>query len=72
MIKLIEIATTEASFLIPASDNLFTEEEDVTLDKDSHNEMFDNMYKNHLRREVMHALFSLGANSTYFQILGVS
>ena len=57
-VKLIEIATSEASFLIPASKALFNREGDDTPNKDAHNAKFDQMYKNHLRREVMHVLFT--------------
>ena len=67
-IKLIEIATTEASFLIPASKYLFTREGDETPNKEQHNSRFSEMYKNHLRREVMHVLFSQGANTSFEQI----
>ena len=67
-LKLIEIATTEASFLMPASKALFTREGDDTEKKEQHGAKYDAMFQSHLRREVMHVLFSQGANTSIDQI----
>ena len=55
LLKLIEIAITEASFLLPANKNIKSEK-------------FDRIYESHLRREIIHVLFSQGANATIDRI----
>lgn len=63
MLKLIEIAITEASFLLPSQSKLLTKpEEKVERDR------LDKMYASHLRREMTHVLFGMGANATINQI----
>ena len=68
LLKLIEIATAEASFLMPSFKALFTREGDESTNKDEHTARYDAMFQNHLRREVMHVLFSQGANTSIDQI----
>jgi hypothetical protein len=62
-VKLIEIAITEASFLLPAQKKLL---KNTTEEKGR--ARLDTMFSNHLRREMMHVLFGLGANATIDQI----
>ena len=63
-LKLIEIAITEASFLLPAQKKLLK-----TEGKESKgNKKIEQMFSAHLRRELMHVLFGQGANSTIDQI----
>ena len=61
--KLIEIAITEASFLLPSQKKMFAKNEQPKAQA-----RIENMFGMHLRREVMHVLFSQGANSTIDQI----
>lgn len=67
-LKLIEIATAEASFLMPGFKALFTREGDDSANKEQNTAKYEAMFKNHLRREVMHVLFSQGANTSFAQI----
>lgn len=60
LLKLIEIAITEASFLVPSQKKI--------LNKNGSKERLEQMFAGHLRREIMHVLFRQGANATIDQI----
>ena len=59
-LKLIEIAITEASFLLPAQKKLLKAEGQGSKG----NKKLEQMFSAHLRRELMHVLFGQGANTT--------
>ena len=63
LLKLIEIAITEASFLVPSAKKIFKDgAEKKGLER------IEKMFAGHLRREMMHVLFRQGANATIDQI----
>ena len=62
-LKLIEIAITEASFLLPAQKKLFN-----AKDNKEGEALINTMLSNHLKREMTHVLFSQGANTSIDQI----
>ena len=63
--KIVEILITEASFILSIEKKLFPENHP---NKEQFEGQIKEIYANHMQREVMHLLFSLGANATIDQI----
>lgn len=63
--KIVEIIITEASFILPLDKKIFPKKQENVEHSE---EKIKTMTANHMQREVMHLLFSLGANATIDQI----